>query len=426
MKAFRSFARHVAFLRVFLGVGALALAGRGSALAADNTIAVLGIEATDGAPESVAALVTDALRQRATAEKGMKLVPGKDLVDIKLIFSCPDEAPTCMADAARSLGVSRLIFGSVKRAPGDSYVMTLKMLDVGRRQVVAFLGEPLSRALATPGAIRGPVEKWFATLTGQSTTGTVRVRGDIPGISVALDGAPMGVLGTQELVLTNVPAGRREIVASKPGYAPVRKEVTVVAGGTVDVALELASGDTSRVSSGGGYPRSSGTQDLGRTGSGADGTLSTSLGREDNRDGLKWGSWATAAASVASFGLAIKFALDVDYYNKRLDPFRRFPCVPPAMGLCDKNNQPAMDLTTDQQQFVTEESKDGKDFQTYEFIALGVGGALAIASGVLFYFGYFAEDGGAVPLGPRADAPKLRVSPFLSGDSGGITSRITF
>jgi hypothetical protein len=420
MKAFRSFAT---FGRI-LGLVAFSLVASGPARAADNTIAVLGIEATDGAPDSVAALVTDALRQRATAEKGMKLVPGKDLVDIKLIFSCPDEAPTCMADAARSLGVSRLIFGSVKRAPGDSYVMTLKMLDVGRRQVVAFLGEPLSRALATPGAIRGPVEKWFATLTGQSTTGTVRVRGDIPGISVALDGAPMGVLGARELVLTNVPAGRREIVASKPGYAPVRKEVTVVAGGTVDVALELASGDTSRVAN--NYPRTTGS-DTGTSVPGADGTVSASLGREDNRDALKWGSWATAAASIASFGLAIKFALDVDYYNERLDPFRRFPCKPPTMApLCDINNKEAGPLNEAQQKFVDDESRDGKDFQTYEFIALGVGGAFAIASGVLFYFGYFADDSGAVPLGSRADAPKLRLSPFMSGSGGGVTSRITF
>jgi hypothetical protein len=296
--------------------------------------------------------------------------------------------------------------------------------------VVAFLGEPLSRALATPGAIRGPVEKWFATLTGQSTTGTVRVRGDIPGISVALDGAPMGVLGARELVLTNVPAGRREIVASKPGYAPVRKEVTVVAGGTVDVALELASGDTSRVSSG-GYPRPSGTTDGGRVGTGADGMLSSSLGREDSRDALKWGSWATAAASLASFGLAIKFALDVDYYNTRLDPFRRYPCKNGVVstrpgGLCDMNNQPADELSTAQMEFVASESKDGKDFQTYEFIALGVGGAFAIASGVLFYFGYFADDAGSVPLGSRADAPKLRLSPFMAGDGGGLTTRITF
>src|SRR5690349_1588740 len=93
---------------LILGVSVLALStlpvASRSAVAADNTVAVLGVEATDGAPESVAGALTEALRQRATAEKGLRLVPGKDLVEIKLIFSCPDEAPSCMAEAARASG----------------------------------------------------------------------------------------------------------------------------------------------------------------------------------------------------------------------------------------------------------------------------------------------------------------------------------
>src|SRR5689334_15435142 len=89
-----------------------------TAAAADSTVAVLGIEAAEGAPESVAAALTDALRQRAAGEKGFKLVPGKDLVEVKLIFSCPDEASSCMADAAKSLGASKVIFGGVKKVTG--------------------------------------------------------------------------------------------------------------------------------------------------------------------------------------------------------------------------------------------------------------------------------------------------------------------
>ena len=85
------------------------------------------------------------------------------------------------------------------------------------------MAEPISRALATPGAIRQPVQKWFAQLTGQSALGTIRIRGDVPGTAIALDGAPVGVIGSEDLVLSNVPAGRREILASKPGYAPVRR-----------------------------------------------------------------------------------------------------------------------------------------------------------------------------------------------------------
>jgi hypothetical protein len=404
----------------------LFLAATSVARAADNSIAVLGIEATDGAPESVAALVTDALRQRATSERGMRLVPGRDLVDIKLIFSCPDEAPTCMADAARNLGASRMIFGSVKRAPGDSYVMTLKMLDVGRRQVVAWVAEPLSRAQASPGAVRGPVEKWFATLTGQSATGTVRVRGDVPGTAVALDGAPVGVLGSRDLVLSNVAAGRREILASKPGYAPVRKEFTVVAGSSVDVALELASGamaEPTPVRSFISPPRSG---DLG--GSGSMGQLNAQATRRDEgRDGLKWGSWATAAASLASFGLAVKFGLDVQYYNDQIDPLRRFPCTTADKDYgCNKDGKMVASLSKDQVDYRTTLADSGKQFQTYEFIALGVGGAFAIASGVLFYFGYFADETGAVPMGPRSDAPRLRMTPYGSADGGGLAAHLSF
>jgi hypothetical protein len=417
--------------RIFAGIWslvALFLAASGDVHAADNSIAVLGIEATDGAPESVAALVTDALRQRATSERGMRLVPGRDLVDIKLIFSCPDEAPTCMADAARNLGAGRMIFGSVKRAPGDSYVMTLKMLDVGRRQVVAWVAEPLSRAQAAPGSVRGPVEKWFATLTGQSATGTVRVKGDMPGTAVALDGAPVGVLGTRELVLSNVPAGRREILASKAGYAPVRKEFTVTAGSSVDVTLELASGasvDTSAARPFIGSPTRPGDS-VGS--SGTMGQLSASAPRrEESRDGLKWGSWATAAASLASFGLAIKFGLDVVYYNDLIDPLRRFPCTSDDKTYgCDKDGKPASALSKAQLDYRQTLSDDGKQFQTYEFIALGVGGAFAIASGVLFYFGYFADEGASVPLGPRADAPRLQLAPYGTTDGGGFAARLRF
>ena len=417
--------------RIFAGIWslvALFLAASGVVYAADNSIAVLGIEATDGAPESVAALVTDALRQRATSERGMRLVPGRDLVDIKLIFSCPDEAPTCMADAARNLGAGRMIFGSVKRAPGDSYVMTLKMLDVGRRQVVAWVAEPLSRAQASPGAVRGPVEKWFATLTGQSATGTVRVKGDIPGTAVALDGAPVGVLGTRELVLSNVPAGRREILASKPGYAPVRKEFTVSAGSSVEVNLEIASGASADTPAPRPFIGSAGRPGDPAGASGSVGNLSAQAPRaQESRDGLKWGSWATAAASLASFGLAIKFGLDVNYYNELIDPLRRFPCNADDKTYgCDKDGKAAKPLRTVDLEYRQNLSDDGKQFQTYEFIALGVGGALAIASGVLFYFGYFADDSPGVPLGPRADAPRLQLTPYGAADGGGFAARLRF
>src|SRR3954462_15536027 len=114
------------------------------AAAADAPLAVLGIEASE-APDSLATSLSDALRQRVSASKGFRLVPGRDLVEVKLVFSCPDEAPSCMAQAGKSLGASKLIFGSVKKSVGDSYLVTLKLLDTNRAVVDAFVAEQITK-----------------------------------------------------------------------------------------------------------------------------------------------------------------------------------------------------------------------------------------------------------------------------------------
>src|SRR5262249_60356137 len=97
----------------------------------DVATAVLGIEPLEGTPDTVAAEMTDALRQRVAATKGYQLLQGKDLVEVKLVFACPDAAPACMSAAGKSLGADKLIFGNVKRSGGD-YQVTLKLLDVSR------------------------------------------------------------------------------------------------------------------------------------------------------------------------------------------------------------------------------------------------------------------------------------------------------
>ena len=68
----------------------------------DVATAVLGIEPLEGAPDAVAAEITDALRQRVAATKGYQLLQGKDLVEVKLVFACPDAAPACMSRPERA------------------------------------------------------------------------------------------------------------------------------------------------------------------------------------------------------------------------------------------------------------------------------------------------------------------------------------
>src|SRR5688500_16023360 len=83
-----------------------------------SSTAVLGLEAID-VPHTLTDEMSEQLRQRVAAAKEMQLVSGKDLVEVKLVFGCADEAASCMAQAGKSLDAHKLIYGSVKRSGDD-------------------------------------------------------------------------------------------------------------------------------------------------------------------------------------------------------------------------------------------------------------------------------------------------------------------
>src|SRR5260221_2194969 len=153
----------LASLLLFLGAG-----GKASA-EPDAATAVLGVEALEGAPDNVASEITDALRERVASSHGYQLVQGKDLVEVKLVFSCPDEGAACMSQAGKSMGATKLIFGNVKRAGAD-YQVTLKLLDVNKASVDAWATETLPRRKAEPSVFRTLAPAWFPKLTGKGST----------------------------------------------------------------------------------------------------------------------------------------------------------------------------------------------------------------------------------------------------------------
>jgi hypothetical protein len=208
-------------------------------MASDVTISVLGLEPAAGAPEAVASAVTEALRQRATSSPGYRLVQGKDLVEVKLVFSCADEAPACMTQAAQSIGSTKLIFGNVQPMGTDAFLVTLKILDAERGVVESWISEQITRAQATPAGLRALAEKWFATLTGKSLPGTLRVTGGVVGAAVSIDGVQVGLLGAQGLTLSGVAVGPHQIAVSKRGYEKWERAVTLASGATENVPVEL-------------------------------------------------------------------------------------------------------------------------------------------------------------------------------------------
>src|SRR3954471_12899323 len=126
---------------VRLGVLLSAMLAAGTAAADPTTVAVLGVEPMD-VPEALAQQLTDALRpraggtaglpQRAAGTAGVRAVQGKDLIEIKMVFGCDQEQPACMAQAGKTLGAEKLLYGAIKKAGKGSreLAVTLKLLDV--------------------------------------------------------------------------------------------------------------------------------------------------------------------------------------------------------------------------------------------------------------------------------------------------------
>jgi TolB-like protein len=404
-------------LLLAVGVWILAAATLGVPVAhaqsGNAPVAVLGLDASDGAPAAVANTITDALKQRVSAAKGFKLMPGKDLMEVKLIFSCPDEAPSCMAQAAKSLGVEKLIFGSVKKS-AEGYLVTLKMLDASKGRVDAWVAEQIARNQANAPGLRGPVQKWFATLSGVGTTGSIRILADVPGASVLLDGLPVGITTEEALEMGGITSGRHEIVLSKPGYEPVRKDVNVVAGEVANLKTTMDSIAAPP------------------TFTPNDATATPAPGKEtpeatDDKAAMKIATWGTLGAGAVSLALGVKFSLDVMGYDSDLDAFRRYDCGDGKGGrpACDsKGGKNIGSLTDAQLQKVAKIQDDAKSPKVLQFVFYGAGAAL-IGTGIYLYLQTYVSDD--APAGSQtAQAKRLQVTPVVTPDGASLSARLTF
>lgn len=398
-------------LSTLTGGVSVALTQSGSA-----PVAVLGLDAADGAPVTVANSITDALKQRVSAAKGFKLMPGKDLMEVKLIFSCPDEAPSCMAQAAKSLGVEKLIFGSVKKS-ADGYLVTLKMLDASKGRVDAWVAEQIARSQATAPGLRGPVQKWFATLSGVGTTGSIRISSDVPGASVLLDGLPVGITTEEALEMGGITSGRHEIVLSKPGYEPVRKDVNVVAG-------EVATMKTTMDSI--GAPTAPGPSDATASpGQGqGPGQGQEAATEDDSNSTMKLATWGTLGAGAVAMALGLKFSLDVKGYDSDLDTYRRYACDDGALACSSKGGENIGVLTAAQKKEAAQIQDDAKAPQTLQWVFYGAGAAL-IGTGIYLYVQTYLGDDEASGK-QTALAKRIQVTPIVTPDGAALSARLTF
>jgi hypothetical protein len=372
----------------------------------DAATAVLGIEPLEGTPDAVAAEMTDALRQRVAATKGYQLLQGKDLVEVKLVFACPDAAPACMSAAGKSLGADKLIFGNVKRV-GNDYQLTLKLLDVSRAVVESFTAETVPKKHADASGLRSLAPGWLAKLSGKGG-GSIQVRANFPGAAVSIDGTQVGTTGGGPVVINDVAPGRHEVTVEKSGYTTTKQEFTLAAGQSLPLSLtlspvsvEVPRPDAAKVTEGGGRGEPPGDSE------------GPSLTRT--------GFWVALVGTLGSAALALKFGLDVRDVNSQLDKYRRFPCPNNGAESCDIHNNPAPALTQAELQDSHSLTDQGNKDQLLQWVFVGLTGAFAIAGGVLLYKGYLSSE-----APQTASNHGLRLFPTATASSGGIIAEFEF
>lgn len=381
---------------------------RAAAAEGDATpTAVLGIEPLEGVPDALAADATDALRQRLAANHDYKLLQGKDLVEVKLVFACPDEAPACLSQAGKSLDAAKLIYGNIKKAGAGEYQITLKLLDVNRAVVESFVTDTIPKRRADASALRQLASGWLAKLSGKGN-GSISVRSNFAGAAVSLDGTRVGVTGSSPVVVSDIAPGAHEVAVEKSGYTKTKQEFTLAAGQSLPLILDLSPVSVD-------VPRPDGARQAGEPGGGeieegGDHTLS------------RVGFWVAVVGTLGSAAAAAKFGLDVRDINRQLDQYRRFNCSSSPSGVCNSKGQMAQPLTPAERSTVTTKTDQGNRDETLQWVFVGVGGAFAVAGGYLLYKGYLSTESGS----NSASNHGLRIFPTATASAAGVVAEFDF
>jgi hypothetical protein len=103
---------------------------------------VLGLDAEDAAAGKA---LTQALR-RAFATRGMSGGEEMSFAEVKLTMGCENDDPKCLAQAGETLGVSRLIYGYLRKSGGGNFKVEVFVLDVGQGVIEAETTVPVSSA----------------------------------------------------------------------------------------------------------------------------------------------------------------------------------------------------------------------------------------------------------------------------------------
>lgn len=215
----------------------LQLGGQGLAQA-QQTAAMLGVEAGD-APVEMAAKLGEALRVQIQQSSKYKLVSGKAIEEIKLVFGCVEESPTCMATAGRSMQAEKILWGAL-RANGAGFRFTIKMVDVAKARVEQQVSDDIRDKKLSAAQAAELVNRLTKSFLGGSSVGEVNITSNVSGAQIKEGVQLLGITDEREpTVLRDMTEGQHLLKIEKEGYLPWEQQVSVRSGDKTQVNAQL-------------------------------------------------------------------------------------------------------------------------------------------------------------------------------------------
>ncbi|HSD88794.1 MAG TPA: PEGA domain-containing protein [Kofleriaceae bacterium] len=384
-----------------------------------QSIAVLGLEVVDpsGTPTAqdtqVGKDLTDALRGRAKAGTSQyQLAPGsdKELIDQKLLNNCDTEALPCMSAIGNQLGADVLMYGTIKKDGGNkAYQVSLKFLDVGRKQMMKTTVDLIPVSEANGAALQGWAKKLYAKLTGEASGGTLVVKSNTERGTILVNGEEKGSI-TSSTGTVSLPEGKYKVIVESDGFRRWEKDVTITNGQTANLSAELEKGEGGTGGGDGGVGPGPGPGP-GPGGGGEGG---------GSRGSATWKAMFVGAVLVAGGGVGIAF-----YGKGKIDDATTELCRGggyPNDPSCQPATGPMLDKAG-----VDHWNSYGDSGRTINAIGIGAaiaGGGFAV---VAFYKGFIAKNPGSsehASRGHRVSRDRFVLTPIVSKDGGGATLRL--
>jgi hypothetical protein len=399
-----------------------------TAHAAKPAIAVLGLEVVDeggGIDEKSTKLakeLTDALRQRAKVGTGpFALAPGsdKDLLELKLLSGCDNEADDCMAQIGKDLNADRLLYGKVHKRQGG-YQVSLKLLNVASKKNEKSTSDVIPAAQATGPELTRWGKVFYNRLTGATDQGNLVVRANVDRGIVYLDGAVKGNLVGGTARIAGLSEGAYRLAVEADGHVRYEARVTVTGGQDTTHQAELEvnalRGDAPTTSGGGGDGRDT------------EGTVSSEGRPGGGSRALFWTSLVLTAGSATAMtvtGLQVRGSLLDDKNDAIRDWQTRNPGDESLSGsdACSKAKQ-----KTDAED-VVDACKAGENRALVTNVLVGTTVLGAVATVLFYYKGYVeprSESSASASHGRRKRKPAVAIVPSVSPTEVGAGVRIDF